>query len=236
MGVELRASPGLCYASIVLGARAFSRFSLVAMVAIASACSVGEGEGFVRGSLHLEGCEADLSGYDMNPNFFGAQSVSGPGAGSSQLVIRIQRGADIQEYQDSLTISVIEVDDIRVNQLGKPIPIAAIRPPGSAPDVPPPKVRMSMSLRGSCGSPKLNPGDNSQVVLHATSGTIIFDSILDPNAPSRDTNAKRIEGHFENVQFEDPRKPMSSGGLNGGTLSGQFKFFYQRGGPAQPFP
>jgi hypothetical protein len=208
--------------------------ALVAMVALAGSCAVGEGEGFVKGSLKLDKCDADLSGYDMNPNFFGAQSV-GP-----QLLIRIQKGADLQEYQDNLIISVDDVDYVRslidADHHGQPIPVEAERLPGSPPAKPGPQVRMSFSLRGTCGSPKLNPGDNPEVILHATTGNIVFDYIYDPSADSRDTNAKRIEGHFENVLFEDPRKPMSAGGKNGGTLSGQFKFFYQRGGPAQPFP
>ena len=205
--------------------RAFARLGLVTMVAVASACSVGQGEGSVRGSLHISGCDADLSAYDMNPDFFGAQSAQ------QQLLIRIQKGGAGQEYVDNLVISVDDVFAVRRSLLNTPIAVEVERPPGSPLARPAPPVKISLSLRGSCGTQYFNPGDPAQVVLHATSGTITFTSMLDPNADLRDTNAKRIEGSFS-VHLDDPRYP----GKSTGDITGSFKFFYQRGGPAQPFP
>jgi hypothetical protein len=114
--------------------------------------------------------------------------------------------------------------------------------------VPPPLVQLSLSLRRTCGSDKLNVGDKAQVVLHAVSGTVDFTAIVHGDVSSRDTNSKRIEGTFA-VQVEDPRCPATpppgsttvppcGWGIapSHGNLTGQFKFFYQRGGPAQPFP
>jgi hypothetical protein len=208
-----------------------SRWSALAVVAVATAslaCEVGEGTGRVYGDLKVEGCGTrDLSNYDMAPNFFGAISVK------DQLLIRIQRGGDIQEYNDNL---VITVDDRRQVVDGAPIDIKLPRPPGSAPSVQPPLVRMSLSLRGTCGNGRVGPSDDPMVVLHAVRGTITFHSILRGDPSSSDTNSKRIEGFFDKVELEDPRHAVGTPARSVGTLSGEFKFFYQRGGPAQPFP
>lgn len=207
------------------------RWSHAALVAVACAslgCEVGEGSGRVYGNLKVEGCgDKDLTGYDMAPNFFGAISVE------DQLLIRIQRGGDLQEYNDNLVISV---DDRTKVVDGQPIDIELERPPGSGPAVPSPLVRMSLSLRGTCGSDRVGPGDSNAVVLHAVKGKITFKSILRGDPSSSDTNSKRIEGFFDNVTLEDPRHAAGAPARSAGTLSGQFKFFYQRGGPAQPFP
>lgn len=211
-----------------------SRWSAVApalVVALASAslaCEVGQGTGRVYGNLQVEGCgDKDLSAYDMAPDFFGAISVK------DQLLIRIQKGGDLQEYNDNLVISV---DDRTKVVDGQPIQIELQRPNGSQPSVPPPLVRMTLSLRGTCGSGKVGPSDDPAVVLHAVRGTITFKSILRGDPSSSDTNSKRIEGFFNDVELEDPRHAEGEPARSAGKLSGEFKFFYQRGGPAQPFP
>lgn len=201
---------------------------LAVLTAAASlSCEVGQGVGNVRGNLKIEGCEGkDLAAYDMGPDFFGAI------AAKTQLMIRIQRGGDLQEYNDSLAIIV---DDTNRVQDGVPITLKLHRPPGADPSTTPEPVRMTLSLRGTCGSGILNPSDPSAVVLHAIGGTITFKSILRGDPSSPDTNAKRIEGSFD-VQLEDPRHAEGEAPKSSGTLTGDFKFFYQRGGPAQPFP
>jgi len=205
------------------------RFLAPAIVMVAAAslsCEVGQGTGSVRGNLHVDGCDKDLSNYDMSPDFFAGN------AAGTQLMIRIQRGGDLQEYNDNLNIIV---DDTNRVQDGQPIEVKLFRPPGSAPSVEAPPIRISLSLRGTCGTDRLNPSDPPQVVLHAVSGTITFKRILRGDPSSEDTNSKRIEGSFQ-VALEDPRHPEGSAARNAGTLTGDFKFFYQRGGPAQPFP
>jgi hypothetical protein len=108
------------------------------------------------------------------------------------------------------------------------------RPPGSPVNVPPPPIQMALNLRGLCGKQLLNPlGDLTQVTLEAVGGTITFTSILHGDIQSRDTNSKRIEGTFA-VHVADPRGWGTDQAT--GDISGNFKFFYQRGGPAQPFP
>jgi hypothetical protein len=200
--------------------------SLAAVAITTASCAVGQGEGSVTGSLHVDNCEADLSSYDMQPDFFGAI------AANDQLLIRIQKGGDIQEYVDNL---VIAIDDTKKIVDDQPVALELERPPGSAPSVPAPLARMTLSLRGSCGSGHFGDTDNAQVVLHAVRGTITFHHILRGDPSSTDTNSKRIEGTFE-ADMEDPRHPVGSEPKQVGHLTGSFKFFYQRGGPAQPFP
>ncbi|MEO7093728.1 MAG: hypothetical protein ABI175_10790 [Polyangiales bacterium] len=211
-----------------------SAIALVAgLGAIASACAVGKGEGWVRGEIQpIGGCDVDLSHYDMEADFFAANAVNG------QMLMRIQQGGDFQEYADSVTIAVQDVEEVNAHRIGTPITVELERPPGSPVGLRPPLVRMSLSLRGTCGSHTFNPlGDPSYVVLHATSGTVTFTSILHGDVSSRDTNSKRIEGTFD-VTIEDPRNYTYDDTVARKTshLTGAFKFFYQRGGPAQPFP
>ncbi len=213
------------------------RLFAAALLAVitSSACTVGGGEGSVTGSLSVPGCPADLSSFDLQPDFFAGIAVNSRGLGSgvrgsNQLMIRIQKGGDLQEYSDSLTISVYDTAEVE-SYGGAPIKVELLRPPGSAPSVPYPLVRMSLTLRKSCGSGRVGPRDPTQVVLHAVSGTITFAHILHGDPDSADTNDKRIEGAFD-VVLADPRH----GATSTGTLKGYFKFFYQRGGPAQPFP
>src|SRR5205085_11386381 len=100
------------------------RWLAIAAAVSALSCEVGQGVGNVRGNLKVE-CEGnDLSDYDMNPDFFGAI------AANDQLLIRIQRGGDLQEYTDSLAIVV---DDRNRVQDDVPITLALPRPAGSPP-------------------------------------------------------------------------------------------------------
>ncbi|MBK7396437.1 MAG: hypothetical protein IPJ34_09090 [Myxococcales bacterium] len=204
----------------------------IVATATASACSVGGGEGSVTGSLVVPVCEADLSQFDMRPDFFAGMAVSARNPPLTQLNIRIQKGGDIQEYSDSLSIAVSDTSKV---QDGVPIEVKLFRPPGSAPSVPYPLVRMSLTLRKSCGNGRVGPSDPNAVVLHAVSGTITFTHILRGDPVDADTNDKRIEGSFD-VVLEDPRHAEGEPATSYGKLQGNFKFFYQRGGPAQPFP
>ncbi len=209
-------------------ARGVAQAAILAFATASLSCAVGSGTGSVRGDpLVVQDCnDKELSGYDMEPEFFGAVSVQ------DQLLIRIQRGGDIQEYQDSLTIAI---EDTKKVVDGQAITVELQRPNGSQPAVPYPLARISLSLRGTCGSGRVGRSDNPQVVLHAVSGTITFKSILRGDPNSSDTNSKRIDGTFD-VKVEDPRHPAGTEARNVGRIVGDFHFFYQRGGPAQPFP
>jgi hypothetical protein len=69
--------------------------------------------------------------------------------------------------------------------------------------------------------------------------TITFTSLFDGNPDEADA-AKRLSEASFNFYFADPRE-MCSGGLGApppcrGHLAGNFKFYFERGRPAQPFP
>jgi hypothetical protein len=183
--------------------------------------------------LKVADCSKDLSNYNMQPSFFSAMT-SGPT--NNQLLIRIQPGGYSQEYEDSLTISINDRASIAAMVAaadgGAPVPISLETPPGSEPGVPPPQVQMVLSLRGTCGPGQYDPSDLSDVTLDAVSGNITFTSMLSGDPYSSDTNSKRIAGHFENVAVQDPRNPTATYG----TITGDFRFFFQVGAPAQPFP
>ncbi len=210
----------------------------------AMACAVGQGSGDVTGSITLPVCNKDLSAYDMGANFFAAE------ASGDQLLIRIQQGGGFQEYADALTILVHDVQGTLAKIAASTPPdgqpksvtydVQLERLPGSAPWVPFPDVQMSLSLRGTCGAPIYSAGDQIQLVMHAVSGKITFTNIFNGDINTRDTNAKRISGTFENVHLVDPREGDPSvpdaQRTEFGTISGSFSFFYQRGGPAQNFP
>ncbi len=117
---------------------------------------------------------------------------------------------------------------------------AGVTPPGS-PSVPPPDlladppiVHMALFLQRSC--------HNQNTVLYAVSGTITFTALFsgDPNESS--AAEKLIDVTQLDVQVGDLRDvPLGAYpreipcGLQT-RLQGSFKFYFDRGQPAQPFP
>jgi hypothetical protein len=95
----------------------------------------------------------------------------------------------------------------------------------------PPKVHLSLYLHDSC---------HEQIgALYSMSGTITFKSLFsgDPNednAEDRLTDAK-----FSGITFADPRQMSSTGEVapeKTSLVDGWFRFYFERGQPAQPFP
>ncbi len=207
----------------------------------AMACAVGQGNGYVIGSIVLPACNKDLSNYDMQANFFAGE------ASGNQLEIRIQQGGGTQEYADSLTILVHDVQGTlsKINastdhEVTYDVQLPKL--PGSEPWLPSPEVEMTLSLRGTCGQPVYSAGDQALLVLHGISGKITFAHMFNGDINTRDTNAKRIDGEFlgAGVRLVDPREGDASvpdsQRTQYGNITGKFSFFYQRGGPAQSFP
>jgi hypothetical protein len=117
---------------------------------------------------------------------------------------------------------------------------AGVTPPGS-PTVPPPDlladppiVHMALYLQRSC--------HNQNTVLYAVSGTITFTALFsgDPNESS--AAEKLIEVTKLDVQVGDIRDvplgayPREIPCELQSRLQGGFKFYFDRGQPAQPFP
>lgn len=205
-----------------------TRRLLVALAVAALGCSTAEGEGEVTSErLYVEDCWNGP--FNLDPTFFGANPYM------DTQTIRIQRGDNLEEVSDGLIVLVKDVGKIRDEALGKPLTVGM--PPGvSPPGVPiklnpePPLVHLSLYLHDTC--------HEQNGTLYSTSGSITFDSLFsgDPNEESSDD--RLTEARFA-ATFADPRHILPSGDIDPERTSqveGWFRFYFQRGQPAQPFP
>lgn len=259
--------------------------ALVALIAPAG-CSLGQGEGVVHSdALYAKDCVAPTEGalcpyddpdagpdggvdegcdnYDLLPDFYAAV----PSQDTIQM--RIQRGTDITELSDGLSILVTDVAAIRKAIQAKrdvamaggatedealelawvDVPVAmppGVTTPGSPPAVEPPcdpstllcdvtPVAAALYLQKSC--------HNQNTVLYAVSGYMRFNSLFsaDPTEPSAADKLTYVS-KFE-MTIGDPRDAPA--GLPVGPdsipteftslLVGHFRFYFERGKPAQPF-
>ncbi|HEX3777902.1 MAG TPA: hypothetical protein VHV51_25715, partial [Polyangiaceae bacterium] len=127
---------------------ACQRLVLCALALAPLACTVGEGQGDVRSDhLYVNGCWNGP--FDLNPDFFGANPDDG-----ESLMIRVQRGDNVEDVSDGLDVVVNDLQNIRM-QLNTPIPVgmpAGVTPPG----VPitfnpnPPKISLALYLHQTC--------------------------------------------------------------------------------------
>jgi hypothetical protein len=203
--------------------------ALAAMtVALTASCTVGDGEGTVRSeSLRVAGC---FDGpYDLEPTFFGAIPYR------AQQFVRLQRRNDLIENSDGVEILVADTAKVR-QKLGSALKVklpAEVSPPGIPimPDADPALVQLTLYLHDTC---------HGQVsALYAVDGTINFTHLFDGDPNETDAGEKLTEGTFD-VHVGDPRDQPPAGGLippeKLSHLTGRFRFYFQRGQPAQPFP
>jgi hypothetical protein len=210
------------------------------IVAALSGCSTGEGEGWVKSErLYIEDCWNGP--FDLGPTFFGANPFR-----EEELLIRVQRGDNIQELSDGMSVHVGDIERIRGELLGQPIEVGL--PPGVTPpgvpieaDPDPPLVSLALYLHNTChgenGTVYALEPDRVAVAVPGGS-TITFNSLFsgDPNEESADD--RLTEASFEAV-FADPRDMEDGAGVPAektSVVTGYFRFFFQRGPPAQPFP
>lgn len=208
-----------------------SRFGLWLLILgslCAAACTVGEGEGHVtaKPKLFIEDCWDGP--FDLNPDFFGAVPFG------DNLLIRVQRGDNIQELSDGLTIAVTDISRVR-EKLGQPLAVGlprGVSPPGvplkEQPN--PPQVTLSLYLHNSCHA------QNS--AIYSVSGSIVFHSLFNGVINESRAEARLTDAEFT-AEFADPRllegpeamlKPETVS-----AIEGSFRFYFQRGQPAQPF-
>ena len=214
------------------------RLAAVGLTASAlCACTTGEGEGYVRSvagePLYVEECWNGP--FDLQPTFFGANPYR-----EEQLLIRVQRGDNLEEVSDGLIVLVNDVAGIRgeIAQGGAGSSVEVGLPPGVSPSgvsldpaSEPPRVSLALYLHATC---HVQNG-----TIYAIHGAITFDSLFsgDPNEPVADD--RFTEAWFESVVFADPRDMAPDGTIaedKTSRLEGRFSFFFQRGQPAQPFP
>lgn len=192
------------------------------------ACSPVEGEGEVKSDkLYVEDCWNGP--FDLGPTFFGANPYR------NTTTNRIQRGDNLEEVSDGLIVLVRDIDKIRDESLGEPLPVGM--PPGvTPPGIPvelnpnPPLVNLSLYLHDTC--------HEQNGTLYSVGGTIEFDSLFsgDPNESNADD--RLTEARFS-AFFADPRHTLPNGDVDPertSLVTGWFRFYFQRGQPAQPFP
>jgi hypothetical protein len=199
----------------------------------ALACSTGEGSGSVTSDrLFVEGCWN--GGFDLGPTFFAAQPHL-----SESVMIRVQRGDDIEEVSDGLLVVVEDVANIRQNLLEQPLDVGlpvGVTPPGfpvkAKPN--PPKVSLALYLQETCHL--------QNAAVYSFEGTITFHSLFSGD-PNEDNAEDRLTDASFSAKFADPRKatPGPEGELVFpaevvSDVRGEFNFYFQRGQPAQRFP
>lgn len=117
---------------------------------------------------------------------------------------------------------------------------AGVHPPGSPATPPPdqladpPIVHMALYLERSC--------HNQNIVLYGISGTITFNSLFDGDPNETSAEQKLTDVQRFDVEFADLRDvPLGAyvtdvpPGLRS-RVTGNFRFYFERGQPGQPFP
>lgn len=199
------------------------------------ACEVGEGEGSVSSEhLYVEGCWEGP--FDLRPTFFAANPFQ------ETMTIRVQHGQQFEEEADGVLILINDVPAVREQLIGEPIQLGlppSVRAPGF-PIIPGPTplVAMSMYLHSTC--------HEQNAALYAVGGWIRFDSLFNGNLNEGNAERRLTEAQFEAI-MADPRDGILGRDEMGADtitypvgmtslVTGTFRFFFNRGTPAQPFP
>jgi hypothetical protein len=216
---------------------------LALLAAGAGSCSVGDGVGQVRGSLHARVCEIDTEGYTMEPDFFGGDWYTG------NYTVHIARGGDTGEYNDELVFQFEDTQYI-AERIARGQRRFEVGPAGTA------KVHAMLRLTKSCGRRevvRMTPN----VALEAYAGYVEIQSIY-RGSPTAEPQDRLTEVSAFSILLRDPRpvrdfavvedRPASQGQeppvfvdatgqpeLNRAELEGFFRFYFSRGRPAQRF-
>ncbi|HVY45682.1 MAG TPA: hypothetical protein VHB21_07375 [Minicystis sp.] len=228
-----------------------ARLALLVAAVAACGCSLGQGEGqVISEAFYAPGCWGTASKkqpYNLRPDFFAANpDYSGTDPNSKPtMFITVQRGNDQEEYSDGLSILLDDVPTLRSPaHKGRAEPVGlqsgigaqAGRPPEPATSPllnEPPLVHMSLYLQQSC--------HNQGTILNAVSGTITFHSLFSGDPNEQVGSEKYTDATFD-VQVGDLQEvpegqPADAVPANlQSHMTGFFRFYFERGQPAQPFP
>ncbi len=209
---------------------ALARIAVCLLALAPLACTEGEGEGDVKSDhLYVNGCWNGA--FDLQPDFFGANPDQ-----EEALMIRVQRGDNVEDVSDGLDVLVNDLQDVR-KHLNEAIPVGM--PPGvSPPGVPitfnpmPPKVSLSLYLHNTC--------HQQNGTVYSISGTITFKSLFSGDLNEASSENRLTDATFTDVSFADPRELAAAADTTSqaaltSLVSGNFRFFFQRGQPSQPF-
>ena len=219
---------------------------VVPLATIVGSCTVGGGQGSVTGTLNVANCWSGK--FDLQPDFFGATPFH------DQVNFRIQRGSDLENFSDGLSILVSDGTAVRA-KLGQPLAVD-LPPEVSPPGVPvkaisdPAVVQVTLYLQHSCrpetpalyavkACDEMTAQDGAPPVTATRSSSITFQHLFNGNPEEPDADKRLSEANF-NVFLADPRE-VGPGGLGPpppcrGHLQGAFRFYFERGRPAQAFP
>jgi hypothetical protein len=204
-----------------------TRFGAVPLVLFALGCTVGEGEGWVKSErLFVEECWSGP--FDLGPDFFGANSFR-----EDAMFLRVQRGDNIEELSDGLIVVINDLPAQRA-RVGQPIDVGL--PPGvSPPGVPvvyndnPAPVSLALYLHDSCHA--------QNGTVYSMAGSITFASLWSGDPNEEESDQRLTDATFD-ATFADPRLLVGERADDESVQSrvtGHFRFFFQRGQPAQPF-
>lgn len=196
------------------------------LAAAAGGCSFADGQGSVTSQdLTVPDCYAGQ--FDLAPDFFGAVAYR------RTLTIRVQHGGDLEEVSDGLLVLVDDIDRVAAS-LGTPMKVGlpiGVRPVGEpiVRDPDPPLLHLSLYLNRSCHA------QNS--TLYSVAGTVTFHAIFNGDLSESDRDKRLTHAEFSDVTVADPReKDANDAYVNASHIAGSFRFYFQRGQPAQPFP
>lgn len=205
--------------------------ALLLCISSALACTVGEGEGTIRGELRLPVCEIDDRAFNFRAEFFGGEWYAG------SLTIRIGEGGNLGEFSDELTFRVNDTRYV-AERLNQRIPVG--------PDQP---VQAILRLTKRCGRVSITrPSANGAV--EAYTGYVQFSSIY-RGSPVADAPARLTEVTEFSLAMRDPNPRTDllapqPGAVNAprepapveiarAELEGSFRFYFASGRPAQRF-
>lgn len=233
----------------------FARVALVSTLLVG--CGAGEGQGTVDSdNLFVQNCWEGP--FHLGPTFF----ASDPFDNTQQ--IRVQRGDRMVSVSDGVLLIVNDVAKIRTEQLNTDIPLGlpvGVRPPGFPlrVELNPPSVSLTLYLYDTCHlqngalysvgghirfsslfSGNRNENNADARLTDATFEAIVTDpraATLVPGGQSgsaapADGGAAPIDGGATDLSMGtlEPKYAHES------TVTGSFRFFFERGIPAQPFP
>lgn len=126
----------------------------LSLAAIAPACSQGEGEGRITGTLNVPDCWTGA--FELKSDFFAAIPYR------DGMILRIQSGSDFENFSDGLTILISDINKIRpdpskgfAGRYREPLKVdlpLGVNPPGTPikPESDPALVNMDLYLQRSC--------------------------------------------------------------------------------------